>query len=158
MESGLASALILAAALGSGLVAGVFFAFSSFVMKALGRLSAGEGISAMQSINIVVINPLFLGVMFGTAIACAALAVISFLNWGDPRAVTVLLASLSYLLGTTLVTMAFNVPLNDTLAAVDPKSSEGANVWANYLVRWTGWNHLRGAAALLAAALLTIAL
>jgi uncharacterized membrane protein len=53
-------ALTLFAALGCGLIAGVFFAFSAFVMKALGRLPPAEGIAAMQSINIAVINPVFL--------------------------------------------------------------------------------------------------
>ena len=47
------------AALGSSLMADTFFAFSAFVMKALGRLPGGQGIEAMQSINIVVINPVF---------------------------------------------------------------------------------------------------
>ena len=59
--------LIMVSALGCGVIAGVFFAFSSFIMGALGKLPPTEGISAMQSINIVVINPLFMGVLFGTA-------------------------------------------------------------------------------------------
>jgi len=54
-------ALTLCAALGCGLMAGVFFAFSSFVMNALARLTPGEGIAAMQSINVAVINPLVHG-------------------------------------------------------------------------------------------------
>ncbi|MBC8037091.1 MAG: DUF1772 domain-containing protein [Rhizobiales bacterium] len=152
------STLILLTALGSGLVAGVFFAFSSFVMKALGKLPANEGISAMQSINIVVLNPVFLGVMLGTAVACGALVIISLLNWGDPRSGKLLVASLVYLVGTLLVTMAFNVPWNNALAAVDPGSAEGARLWAQYLDRWTIWNHVRGAAAVVTAALLTVAL
>ena len=45
-------ALTLFAALGCGLIAGVFFAFSTFVMKALARLPSGEGMAAMQSINV----------------------------------------------------------------------------------------------------------
>ncbi len=57
----------LTAVLGSGLIAGTFFAFSSFVMPALARLPAAQGIASMQSINVVVINPLFLGVFVGTA-------------------------------------------------------------------------------------------
>ena len=157
MDNRYMAGLILVTALGSGLVAGVFFAFSSFVMKALGRLPANEGISAMQSINIVVINPWFLGVLMGTAVACAALAVIAFLNWGDPRAAWIVLASLVYLVGTILVTMTFNVPLNDALAAADPNSTESAGLWAHYLDRWTMWNHVRSAAALATAALLTMA-
>jgi len=152
------TALIIVTALGSGLVAGVFFAFSSFVMKALGRLPTNQGISAMQSINIVVINPVFLGLMLGTAVACAGLLLVSLLNWGDPRSAKLLLASLVYLVGTLLVTLAFNVPWNNALAAVDPTSAEGASLWRRYLDRWTNWNHVRGAAALLTAALLTLSL
>ena len=60
--------LTLLAALGSGLVAGIFFAFSAFVMSALGRVAAQCGIAAMQSINVTVLNPLFFTVFFGTAV------------------------------------------------------------------------------------------
>ncbi len=158
MDDRYMSALILFTVLGSGLVAGVFFAFSSFVMKALGRLPAHEGISAMQSINIVVINPLFLGVMLGTAVACAGLLIASLLNWSNPHSGKLLLAGAVYLIGTLGVTLVFNVPWNNALAAVAPDSAEGARLWAQYLDRWTIWNHLRGAAALVTAALLTVAL
>ncbi|WP_010496926.1 hypothetical protein [Paenibacillus elgii] len=51
--------LTYASALGSGLIAGLFFAFSTFVMSALARLPAEQGIAAMQSINVTVLNPLF---------------------------------------------------------------------------------------------------
>ncbi len=44
--------LIFAAVLGSGLVAGIFFAFSSFVMRALGQLRENQGIAAMKAINV----------------------------------------------------------------------------------------------------------
>jgi hypothetical protein len=73
-------------------------------------------------------------------------------------AVYLLAGSLFYLIGTLLVTMRFNVPLNDALAAVDPASAEGARLWAGYLTRWTAWNHVRYAAALAGAASLTMAL
>ncbi|GEM_PF-2921604 len=46
----------------------------------------------------------------------------------------------------------------DALAAVAPDSPKGANLWAKYLTRWTLWNHIRTAAALGVAALLTIAI
>ena len=55
--------------LGSALVGGIFLAFTSFVMKALARVPAQEGIAAMQSINVVVLNPSFLGTFAGTAVA-----------------------------------------------------------------------------------------
>ena len=151
-------ALKLFSALGCGLIAGVFFAFSTFVMSALARLQPTQGIVAMQSINITAINPLFMTALFGTAAACIFLAVFALLRWHQPGAVYLLVGSLLYLVGTVLVTIAFNVPMNEALARVDPGSIDGASLWASYLTNWTNWNHIRAAAALAASASLTIAL
>ncbi|MBV8884195.1 MAG: DUF1772 domain-containing protein, partial [Chroococcidiopsidaceae cyanobacterium CP_BM_RX_35] len=115
--------LKLLATLGCGLVAGVFFAFSTFVMNALARLQPKDGIATMQSINITAINPLFMLALFGTAAACLFLAVSSLLKWHQPGAAYLLIGSLLYLVGTILVTIAFNVPLNDMLAIVKPDST-----------------------------------
>jgi uncharacterized membrane protein len=142
--------LTLLAALGCGLFAGVFFAFSSSIMAALGKLPPNQGMSAMQAINIAVINPVFLGVFLGTGVLCVILAVWSLLHWQDPRSLKLLAGSLLYIIGSLTVTFAANVPLNDALAAADPASAEGANLWARYLTNWTLWNHLRCAASLAA--------
>jgi uncharacterized membrane protein len=150
--------LTLLSALGTGLIAGVFFGFSTFVMKALARRPPAEGIAAMQSINVVVINPAFLAAFLGTAVACLAVAVLSVVRWQEPGAAYRLAGSLLYLVGTFGVTMVCNVPRNDALAAVDPASEGGSRLWADYLVSWTAWNHVRTAAAFAAAVLLTIAL
>jgi uncharacterized membrane protein len=150
--------LTLITALGCGLVAGVFYAFSTFVMKALARLPAAQGIAAMQSINVVVINPWFMTVFFRTAVACVVVVVFSILRWSGPSAIYLLIGSLLYLIGTILVTIVFNVPRNNTLAAIDPASADGTNLWAGYVTSWTVWNHVRTAAALAAAMLLTFAL
>ena len=151
-------ALKLFTVLGCGLMAGVFFAFSAFVMNALARLQPAQGIAAMQSINITVINSLFMVVFLGTAAACIFLAISSLLKWHQPGAAYLLFGSLLYLVGTVLATIVFNVPLNNALARVEPSSTDGANLWVSYLANWTIWNHIRTAAALAAAALLTIAL
>jgi uncharacterized membrane protein len=151
-------ALTLVSALGSGLMAGVFFAFSAFVMKALARLPATQGIAAMQSINVVVLNPVFLGVFLGTAVACLLLTAVSVFEWDTPGTTSVLSGSAIYLFGTVGVTRAFNVPRNDALASVEPASIDGATLWADYVVSWTAWNHVRTAAALIAAAAFTVAL
>jgi uncharacterized membrane protein len=145
-------------ALGSGLMAGVFFAFSTFVMKALASLPPPQGIEAMQSINVAVHNPWFLGTFLGTAVACILVAVSSLLTWHKPGAPYLLAGSALYLVGTVLVTMAFNVPRNEALAAFDPMSADAATLWAGYVTSWTTWNHVRTAAALAAAASLTVAL
>lgn len=158
MTDNLVFGLKLVVALGCGLVGGVFFAFSTFVMNALARLQPRDGIVAMQSINIAAINPLFMVALFGTGAACLFVAVSSLFGWQRPDAVYLLIGSLLYLIGTVLVTIAFNVPLNDALATVKPDGADGANVWARYLTSWTIWNHVRTIAALVAAALFTIAL
>jgi uncharacterized membrane protein len=144
--------------LGCRLIAGVFFAFSAFVMKALVSLPPAQGIAAMQSINVAVLNPWFLGTFLGTAAACLLLAVSSLFSWHKPGAAYLLVGSTLYLFGVVVVTSAFNVPRNEGLAAVDPISAEAANLWAGYVASWTTWNHVRTVAALGAAASLAVAL
>ena len=158
MSDGVLPVLTFISALGSGLMAGFFFAFSVSVMKALDRLPPAQGIAAMQSINVVVINPVFLIAFFGTAVACVAVAVSALFACQEPGAAYLLAGALLYLAGSFLVTIVFNVPRNDALAAVDPSSAAGGALWASYLTAWTAWNHVRTAAALAAAAALSIAL
>ena len=158
MSDGLLRVLTLISALGSGLMAGFFFAFSVSVMKAVGRLPPAQGIAAMRSINVVVINPVFMVAFFGTAVACVAVAISALTAWHKPGAAYLLAGGLLYLVGSFLVTIVFNVPRNDALAAVDPASAAGAALWASYLTVWTAWNHVRAAAALAAAAALSVAL
>jgi uncharacterized membrane protein/ketosteroid isomerase-like protein len=150
--------LTFVAALGSGLVAGIFFAFSIFIMRALASVSPTSGIAAMQSINVMVLNRWFFAVFFGTAACCLVLVIAFFLHWQRPGAAYLLLAGLLYLVGTILVTIVCNVPLNDSLAAVDPATAEAASTWTNYLKTWTVWNHVRTVAAFAAAALFIAAL
>jgi uncharacterized membrane protein len=149
--------LALVASLGAGLVAGVFYAFSTFVMKALARLPETDGNAAMQSINVAVINPLFLGLFLGMALLSLGLAVVAVVNPGAPGAILLLVGALFYLVGTFGVTMAGNVPLNNALARHAAASPEGAAVWRRYLARWTLWNHVRTAAAAVAAGCFAVA-
>ncbi|MFE0755180.1 DUF1772 domain-containing protein [Inquilinus sp. NPDC058860] len=157
MGERLMSVLVLLSALGSGLVGGIFFAFSTFVMGALARLPAPQGIAAMQSINIVVLNPIFLGAFMGTALLCVIVAIGALFGWAGPHPTLVLAGAALYLIGNIVVTMTGNVPLNNALAAVDPASAEGAAVWARYISTWTAWNHVRTATGLAAAACFIIA-
>lgn len=157
MIARLLPSLTFLAALSCGLAAGIFYAFSSLVMRALARIPPPAGIAAMQSINLSVINPWFMTAFFGPAVICCVLAVISILQWNRQSAAFILAGSAFYLAGTMAVTFAFNVPLNDMLATVDPASAAGGSQWASFLTTWTNWNHFRTAAALLAAASFTVA-
>ncbi|PZD70549.1 hypothetical protein C1752_10978 [Acaryochloris thomasi RCC1774] len=143
--------------LGCGLVAGMFFAFSTFVMLALGQRPPSEGIAVMQAINVTVINPWFMIAFLGTAATCLFLAATSLFQWQQPGSIYLLVGSLLYLVGTLLVTIGFNVPMNDALAIVEPHNPDAADLWSRYLTNWTFWNHIRTAAALAATASLTLA-
>jgi len=149
---------VLVSALGCGLMAGFFFAFSICVMKALGAIPPAHGISAMQSINVAVINPWFLTPYFGMALLSVLLSIAAVLRWHEPGAAYVVAGGLLYFLGTFLVTMLFNVPRNNALAAVAATSTEGGALWTDYLIAWTKWNHVRTIAALAGAASFTVAL
>jgi uncharacterized membrane protein len=158
MNAGVLFGLTLLAALGCGLLAGFFFAFSAVVMSALARLPPAQGIAAMQTINVVVINPWFGVAFFGTGALCVVLPVYALFWWQAPGAAYLLAGGLLYLVGTILVTILCNVPRNNALAAVDPASAEAASLWAGYVPSWTAWNHVRTVAPLAAAASLTLAL
>lgn len=158
MSAGLPEFLALAAAVGSGLVGGVFFAFSTFVMRALARLPVPQGIAAMQAINVVVINPMFLGAFFGTAALALVLAAVALLRWERPAAFWLLAGGALYLAGSFLVTVFCNVPRNKALAALAPDSPEGAAFWRGYVRAWTAWNHVRAAASLAACVAFAVAL
>lgn len=148
---------VLLAALGSGVVGGVFFAFSSFVMAALGRLPADQGVAAMNAINVTVITPSFMIPLFGTGLLALVLAAGAYFWPGQQTGRGVLLAAtLLYVLGSVGVTMLFNVPLNNQLAAAN--AVQQGDVWARFLRDWTFWNHIRTAASIAASGLFVLAL
>lgn len=148
----------LSAALGSGLMAGLFFAFSVAVMRGFRRVPAPAGMAAMQAINVAIINPVFLPVFLGTALLCGVVLVSSLLDRQQPGAAWFIAGAAAYLVGAFLVTIAGNVPMNNRLALASPDGPESALLWAWYQSRWTAWNHVRTIASLAAAAALTLAL
>lgn len=139
--------------LGAGLMSGMFFAFSTFIMKALSRIPSVEGIRAMQSINVVVINPIVMTVLIGTAILSAWMM---FLVLRDSLSHWFFVGGAHYVFGTFFVTVFANVPLNNRLENVLPE--KGEEVWRSYLDKWTFWNHVRTIAALIAVFCLTMGL
>jgi uncharacterized membrane protein len=145
------------AALGSGLVAGAFFAFSAFVMPALSRLPASSGIAAMRAITTAIRGAPFLILFFGTVVLTALLALAAPFRWSEPDALYLLAGGLLYLNGPFAVTLLRNLPLNNQLAGVKAHSS-GTKVWTEYQSAWTLWNHVRAGAALAAAACFIAAL
>jgi uncharacterized membrane protein len=145
------------AALGCGVVGGVFFAFSVFVMKALDRLPPSKGITAMQSINTAAPTPWFMLALFGTGLACVTLAISALFRLDQPDAVYHLVGGALYLV-TIVLTIVFHIPRNDALAVFDPDSTDAASYWNYYVSAWTAWNHVRTLASIAAAGALTVAL
>ncbi|PDT77018.1 anthrone oxygenase family protein [Bradyrhizobium sp. C9] len=158
MRNILTSGLLWFSALGCGLLAGVYFAFSAFVMTALGRIDQAAGISAMNAINVDIVRSLFMPLFLGTTLSCAALVVLGGLRWPEPGALAMICGGGLYVVGMFVVTIAFNVPLNDQLAATDPASAAAAPVWARYLTDWTFWNHVRTIVSLAATTLFIVAI
>jgi len=146
------------AALGAGLLAGNFFAFSVYLMKALGRLSAERGIVAMQAVTTAIKSPVFLVVFFGTAALCAVLSGAAILSWPKPGSGYLLSGSLLFLSVTFPVTMMRNVPLNKELIAATPDTKDGRELWKRFQASWGMWNHVRTITALSSCALLILAL
>jgi uncharacterized membrane protein len=155
---GLLFGLTLVALVAAGPVGGVFFAFSNFVMNALGRLRPSEGAAAMQSINITVITPAFMTALFGTGLLSLVLVAWGFADLDEPYAGWLIAGGAIYFAGEVVVTFGYHVPRNNALARVDPESEEGTRVWRTYLVEWTRANHVRTVAGLAACALFALAL
>lgn len=149
--------LLVAATIGSGLMAGLFCSFSNFIMRALARLKDGEGIAAMQSINLVIVRPAFLLVFQGTGLVSLGAVAAGWLILGSVALTLSALGSAVYLVGCLVVTIACNVPLNNRLAAVDPHSKQGSVMWQHYLDRWVWWNHVRSLSTLASTLLLVLA-
>ncbi|NIJ37991.1 putative membrane protein [Sphingopyxis panaciterrae] len=141
-----------------GLVAGLYFTFSAFAMRALARIDVPAGIAAMNSINVEIQRSLFMPLFVGSSLSSLALAVIGLLRWGVPGAAAAMAGGLIYFAGMFVVTMVCNVPRNSALAKSNPASAADAALWALYLREWTFWNHVRTLASTAALVLFVIAL
>lgn len=147
--------LLWISAVGCGLVAGLYFAFSAFIMTALGRIESVQGMAAMKAINSTILGSLFMPLFFGTSISAAALSVLALVRWDDPAAIFMFAGGMIYVVGMFVCTVVFNVPLNQELARA---GAEADDVWARYLKVWTFWNHVRTAASTAAMLLFIVAL
>jgi len=137
--------------IGCGVIGGVYFAFSTFIMKALGSAGGGAGLPAMQAINQTILTSPFMPLFFGTTLLSLALGIIAVVHWNTGPSSIVLLSSVIYFAGMFIVTVVFNVPLNDGLAVQSMVT--GNDTWRVYQSEWTFWNHVRTGASLVASGL-----
>jgi uncharacterized membrane protein len=148
----LVPALLWLSAIGCGLIAGLYFAFSTFILQAFDRLGPERAADAMNAINVRIQRSLFMPLFLGTTLTGLALAVIGLVHLRDPAGAAMLAGGAIHVLGMFVVTMVFNVPLNNALMAT------GAEAWPLYLRRWLLWNHLRTLASTVASALFIMAI
>ncbi|MGW2636089.1 anthrone oxygenase family protein [Streptomyces sp. NPDC001348] len=150
--------LVVLGVLATGLVAGVFCGFSTFVMRGLSALPPAQGVAAMNAINVAAVAPAFMILFLGSAVLCAVIAVVTFVLWPDDGKVELLLGSALHLFGSFGLTVVANVPRNETLLRLEPGTAEAAAYWPTYIREWTFWNHLRTAASAAAALVYALAL
>jgi len=148
------------AATTTALIAGLFFAWSCSVTPGLTRLSNRAYISAMQSMNRAIQNPLFFSCFFGAAIL---LPLSTFLHY-ESSVQTVywllLAATILYEAGVMGATIFGNVPLNESLEAFDLQASSADEVAAQrarFESPWNRLNHIRTITSAMALVLIIIA-
>lgn len=145
MLSALTAILATVALALTGVMAGLFYAVSVAVIPGLDGIKADQAVSAMQSINRKILNPVFFTAFFGAPVAAAATGGLLLALGQTWAAVLFFLAAATYALGTFAPTVVVNVPMNDALDAAGVPSDEetAARLWSDYSPRWTRWNTLR---------------
>ncbi|MEO1139672.1 MAG: anthrone oxygenase family protein [Pseudomonadota bacterium] len=145
-------ALYVVAALITALIAGVFLAFSDFVMRSLSAATPAAGIQSMQIINREVYSSIFLFLLLAMAPIALGLAGYAAAFIPGPAQPWLIAGGLIYFFGTFLVTVLGNVPMNRRLDPMAPDMAATQNYWRTYATFWTRWNHVRTGAATAASA------
>ncbi|MGZ6778008.1 MAG: anthrone oxygenase family protein [Mycobacterium sp.] len=147
------------AAIASAAAAGMMYVFSTFVMRGLDRTGPVTAITAMRGINADAnTNAPFLLAYFGAALLAATVGVVAVVQIRQPGSGWLLAGAILGVLGA-IITIAFNVPLNDHLDTVEVaglSTGDAAREWQAYLSAWTAWNHARTATAIAAPVLMLI--
>ncbi|ARP69699.1 DUF1772 domain-containing protein [Streptomyces pluripotens] len=150
--------LVVVGILGTGLIAGVFFGLSTFVMRGLATLPPAQGVAAMNAINLAAMRPAFMTVFMGAAVLSSLIAVVTFVVWPDEAKVELLLGSALYLFGVFGLTLVANAPRDDRLARLTVGAPEATVYWPVYVREWMFWNHVRTAASAASALVYLLAL
>lgn len=142
--------LIIAGTLVS-LSAGVFFGFTIGIAGALRRLKDAEYIRFMKSINRSIENPVFGLTLITPVILLPILTLMARDDVDSSRFVLLLSASILYIVGTILLSLVGNVPLNAKLARFNPASASTkqiANMRKAIEMPWAAYNVIRTIAAI----------
>ncbi|WP_392507532.1 DUF1772 domain-containing protein [Naumannella halotolerans] len=147
--------LCTAGALLSAVTAAVYLNFSVRVMPELGRLAPATGIARMQGFNRAAVQAPFMICFFGAAVASAILLLRVLRGDRDAIDAVAALGGVAYLAGF-LLTIAYDVPLDDRLATLE-RGSGGDAFWRHYLTHWTRSNSIRAGLSAVSALALSAA-
>jgi uncharacterized membrane protein len=149
------------AALASAAGGGMMYVFSTMVMRGLDRTGPVDAITAMRGINAEAnASPAFLLGYFSATILALVVGVIAIVRLNQPGSWWLLIGAILAILGA-IITMVFNVPLNNHLDTVDPAGlsvADAAREWQAYFSTWTAWNHARTLTAFIGAAVMLVGL
>ncbi|MCF6524029.1 DUF1772 domain-containing protein [Streptomyces sp. JJ36] len=126
MLTALQELALVAAVLLTGLMAGLYFAFSIAVLPGLDQGGARTFVTAMQGINVRILNGWFALAFAGAAVATAAAAALHLAGDGE-RVVPWALTGFVLYAASLVVTFRWNVPLNDALEAARPATGESGH-------------------------------
>jgi uncharacterized membrane protein len=152
----LANILLIAAAVLSALIAGLFYAWSCSIIPGLAKLDGRTYVAAMQSFNKAILNPVFFLSFMGTLIA---LPVATFAHFHQPlsaRFWLLLAASLLYIVGVFGITAIGNVPLNNMLASFDISTASSEAIDDVRLKFEAPWNNLHSIRTVISVAVLVL--
>ena len=131
-----------------GLVSGVFLTFSDFVMRSLDGARTAAGIEVMQVINREVFRSVFMVMLLGMSALSPFLIGYAYFRVAGSASALIMAGGAIYLAGVFVVSLVFNVPMNNRLDAKAYPGAEAATYWTNtYMPRWTSWNHVRAIAS-----------
>lgn len=143
-------------ALLTGLIAGLFFAFTYDVNIAFGELSGPEYAKNMELINVSIRNAVFGSVFFPSVVLPVVALALSWRSYRSPAFLLVLVGFLIYLFGSFLVTTQINIPLNYYLESWDIAAPPSD--WEATRDSWNWWNAVRTWASIAAFACYLVAL
>lgn len=132
--------------------AGVFFAFSTFIVPAARRLKPVEAVHAFQAINRQVPRSLYLPVFLLSGAGGLATAILALLA----TASSFVLAGGAVAFLALLVSFAINIPRNTVLDGASDR--EAAAAWKRYVDGWALGNHVRTLLCVIAVGLLVAGL
>lgn len=140
--------VLAAAAVTTGLTAGLLYAYACSVMPALRRVDDRTFVEVMQRVNTAILNAWFAAAFVGAPVFIAVALVLEAVARDRTTVVPVALALVLHALALG-ITRTVNIPLNNGLDAAGPPGSvaDPAAVRARFEGPWVRWNAVRAAAA-----------